>query len=343
MILLHTPTMTTSLALLPAPAAQPSTSTSSQSKQRPKLSLNTAQAQFRTFGKGSSLRLDTLSAVSPTIRNTFSNGYEPRPASASEPPSAKSWTADTPSSASTYNSTISTSSVSSLGLDSGRIPYSLPHNVKSILANSPLPPVVRHRTMKPMFPPAKRVSFAPFTEEIKTSKYTLAHSDIDSSSSTISSLSLDCHPSKIPEESKETETETEASQTMTLPSRTVSDSAQSPAKSTESSTKKAPSLGTNLTLPGRNCKRESPSDSESDGDECPVTPVAGRRKRRREWVWTLGPINGQKPAAEYVSEDLFNEDDPHNDNSFQTRPNDIGAEDTLASPASSEDSTMETR
>ncbi|KAK8258245.1 hypothetical protein IWZ00DRAFT_39415 [Phyllosticta capitalensis] len=215
MILLHTPTMTTSLALLPAPAAQPSTSTSSQSKQRPKLSLNTAQAQFRTFGKGSSLRLDTLSAVSPTIRNTFSNGYEPRPASASEPPSAKSWTADTPSSASTYNSTISTSSVSSLGLDSGRIPYSLPHNVKSILANSPLPPVVRHRTMKPMFPPAKRVSFAPFTEEIKTSKYTLAHSDIDSSSSTISSLSLDCHPSKIPEETSSTRT----TRTTTTPSK----------------------------------------------------------------------------------------------------------------------------
>ncbi|KAK8217745.1 hypothetical protein BKA81DRAFT_385481 [Phyllosticta paracitricarpa] len=332
--------MTTSVALLPTPTPPAS---SSQSKQRPKLSLNTAQAQFRTFGKGSSLRLDTLSAVSPTIRNTFSNGYEPRPASASETPSSKPWTADTPTSASTYNSTISTSSVSSLGLDSGRIPYTLPHNVKSILANSPLPPIVRHRTMKPMFPPAKRVSFrAPLTEEIKTSKYTLAHSDLESSSSTISSLSLDCHPSKTV---KSKELEPEASQTLTLPSRTVSEPAPNAPKAQEATKpKKTPSLAMNLSLPGRNCKRESPSDSESDGDECPVTPVAGRRKRRREWVWTLGPINGQKPPAEYVSEDLF-DDDPHSlkDKAFQTRPNDIGVDDSLASPAGSEDSSTEMR
>ncbi|KAK8169397.1 hypothetical protein IWX90DRAFT_175869 [Phyllosticta citrichinensis] len=299
--------MTTSLALLPPSSA-------AQSKQRPKLSLNTAQAQIRTFGKGSSLRLDTLSAVSPTIRNTFSNGYEPRPASASEPPSSSSpkpWSADTPTSASTYDSTISTSSASSLGLDSARIPYSLPHNVKSILANSPLPPVVRHRTMKPMFPPAKRVSFrAPLTEEIRTTKYTVAHSDLESSSSTISSLSLDCHPSKSAE-TKEPEPESEAPQIMNLPSRTVSELALDAEEASKPS--KSPSLAMNLSLPGRKCKRESPSDSESDGDECPQTPVAGRRKRRREWVWTLGPINGQKPPAD------------------------------LASPAGSEDSSTESR
>ena len=36
-------------------------------------------------------------------------------------------------------------------------------------------------------------------------------------------------------------------------------------------------------------KRE-PSDDEEDNDSCPATPVAGRRKRHRQWVWTLGPI-----------------------------------------------------
>jgi len=35
-------------------------------------------------------------------------------------------------------------------------------------------------------------------------------------------------------------------------------------------------------------KRES---SDEDSDTCPETPVAGRRKRRREWVWTLGPVD----------------------------------------------------
>jgi hypothetical protein len=47
--------------------------------ERPKLSLNTTMtlSHSRSFGKGStSLRLDTLSTVSPTMRNTFSNAYE---------------------------------------------------------------------------------------------------------------------------------------------------------------------------------------------------------------------------------------------------------------------------
>ena len=45
---------------------------------RPTLSINTSFStlQSRTFGKGSSLRLDTLSAVSPTVKNTYSNAYE---------------------------------------------------------------------------------------------------------------------------------------------------------------------------------------------------------------------------------------------------------------------------
>jgi hypothetical protein len=46
-------------------------------------------------------------------------------------------------------------------------------------------------------------------------------------------------------------------------------------------------------------KRDS-SESEDDSDTCPQTPVAGRRKRSRDWRWTLGKLPGdtQSPSSE---------------------------------------------
>jgi hypothetical protein len=68
--------MTTQLPIIPPPRQAPL---------RPKLSINTEQP--RILGKGASLRLETLSAVSPTVRNTFSNAYE-RPAPAPSTPNS---------------------------------------------------------------------------------------------------------------------------------------------------------------------------------------------------------------------------------------------------------------
>lgn len=42
------------------------------------------------------------------------------------------------------------------------------------------------------------------------------------------------------------------------------------------------------TTPQTGEKRES--SDEEDSDTCPATPVAGRRKRHRQWRWTLGPV-----------------------------------------------------
>ncbi|KAF4542956.1 uncharacterized protein LTHEOB_7210 [Lasiodiplodia theobromae] len=301
MIALHPPSMTTSLAILPpqaAPAVQPQ-----PAQRRPKLSLNTATVQHRSFGKGSSLRLETLSAVSPTARNTFSNGYEQQTLSAESK-------ADTPSSASTFNSSTSASSCSSLGSslgsDSAKVPYKLPHNVQSILSNSPLPPVHRHRTMssRPMFPATKRVSFRTnLTEDIVTTKYTMAHSDIASSSSTISSLALDTDAS-------EDVTATAPTATTTLPSRTAAKLDLQLSKPTLVQVTTAQHHSTERP---RCAKRESPSDSESDSDSCPATPVAGRRKRRREWKWTLGPVNGQQLDAKMLREEDEVDSDPDQD------------------------------
>lgn len=118
---------------------------------------------------------------------------------------------------------------------------------------------------KPMFPPAKKVGFkAPLTEEITTAKFTLRHSDIESSSSTISTLDLN--------ESAEERDE-----------RVVRE---------EKGEKKKSKEGKGATSPQTGEKRESSNDEEDDGDgeTYPTTPVAGRRKRHRQWRWTLGPV-----------------------------------------------------
>jgi len=39
-------------------------------------------------------------------------------------------------------------------------------------------------------------------------------------------------------------------------------------------------------------KRESSSDEEDESATCPATPVAGRRKRHRQWRWTIAPVGG---------------------------------------------------
>lgn len=124
-----------------------------------------------------------------------------------------------------------------------------------------------------MFPAAKRVAFkTPLTEEVKTEVYTVRHSDIESSSSTISTLEL-----SPPEPAKNGESSETSSQ--------------------HSQVKQA-SCGTS---PQRGQKRESEEDEDSD--ICPATPVAGRRKRDREWVWTLGPITTSEAAEGKRSEE----------------------------------------
>ncbi|KAF2689625.1 hypothetical protein K458DRAFT_413888 [Lentithecium fluviatile CBS 122367] len=283
-------TMTTSLPIISHPAALP---------QRPKLRLDTQQVC--TFGKSStSLRLDTLSAVSPTIRNTFSNAYEPAPGTAAGRPSkprlsidssCDTSSASTPSSATTLSSGLTSASTDSATIV---IPYKQPHNLTSILSNS-LARSLAPRKMapsRPLFPAEKKVSFrTPLEEEITTTKYTMAHSDLESSSSTISSLA------------STTSTESEASEVSISVETTSSDgpsspSIQSPAKSSSSAFSSLES-SPRPRGPRAGDKRDS---SESDSDSCPETPVAGRRKRRRNWVWTLGPVSSDKSTSASTSD-----------------------------------------
>lgn len=292
----HTPmsSSTMSLAILPsAPMAYNQSSgptllaPSPSPAKRPKLSLNTTNVPSSVFGKGStSLRLDTLSATSPTTRNTFRNAYDqaqsrqtinsrsskPRLAllatnvSNSDEQTSQIDREERNDSAASSTSTSST--VSSVDFSTAEVPYRVAYNVKSILVNSPIARkstrITSFAQSKPMFPATKKVAFkAPLTEDIQTTKYTMKHSDIESSTSTISTLELS-QPEKA---SVCNDEEIEKPQL----------------KDDEVEKKKVPSS------PHTGNKRES-SDEEDDSDSCPATPVAGRKKRHREWRWTLGPI-----------------------------------------------------
>ncbi|KAF2256958.1 hypothetical protein BU26DRAFT_558386 [Trematosphaeria pertusa] len=292
--------MTTSLPIIP----QRQTTL----PQRPRLRLDTQSTTHRY--KGSSLRLETLSAVSPTIRNTFSNAYEP-PASAapvlarpSKPRLSIDSTCKTSSESSTPSSAATpSSSLTSASTDSATIviPYKQPHNLTSILSNSPARALEPRRmaAARPLFPAEKKVSFrTPLEEEIKNVRYTLAHSDIESSQSTISSLSTAA--------SSESESSAASlSVAFTSSGEPSSPSVQSPSEPSSSSAFSSLEGSPRPKGPRAGDKRDS---SESESDSCPETPVAGRRKRRRDWRWTLGSLPSDKSTSSSASDAITSED-----------------------------------
>lgn len=306
----HTSATTTSamsLAILPSSPATysqpPLLSSKPSPSKRPKLSLNTSISP-PTFGKkATSLRLETLSATSPTIRNTFSNAHEEesklkgngskpkRPTLSNlstsniiscdnlSPSPSTSDHLDATSSSSTSTSANSISTTDSIPAS---VPYKLAYNATSILSNSPLPRSSSQRRTfaqtRPMFPVTKKVAFrAPLTEDITTEKFTMRHSDIESSNSTISTLELS---------PPEAESEGEATSKV-ADAKSEGDALKSQAKAAKQKSAPSPRAGD---------KRDS--SDEEDSDTCPATPVAGRKKRHREWVWTLGPIDSANASDE---------------------------------------------
>jgi hypothetical protein len=291
------PVDTMSLAILPShtPVSRPTAPI-----KRPKLSLNTASLPS-TFGKSTTgLRLDGPSIASPTARNTFSNAYgsqhvlspeamtphkdvriksrlcldtsvaptHQHTARSSSTDSCVSATSAT--SASTESSTSSTSTTDSFNKP---IPYRLPFNHHSILTNGPHGCLRRRKSFsstRPMFPSPKKVSFrTPLTEDIHNNIYTLAHSDIDFTSSSETALETlpSGHGHYVQQQQRKHK---RAAAAAALPIRTP-------------------------TSPACGDKRDSSSEDDSDSDICPSTPITRKSKKPREWVWTLGPINQITP------------------------------------------------
>lgn len=270
-----------------------STATSPSPSKRPKLSIDTSSVAPSSFGKkATSLRLETLSATSPTVRNTFSNAHEQKGSrlrltpiatnfsSSPEPATPFQLDDDVPTegprpTGSLASSGSSISSISDLSTQADdAVPYKLPFNHASILKNGPLSNEPRSTTSffaqsKPMFPAAKKVSFrAPLTEEVVTEKFTLRHSDIETvEDGSVSTLDLNEVKQDVGREDDAVEPQKEERMDAPLKVKTTS--------------------------PHTGDKRES-SDEEEDEEErdesYPTTPVAGRRKRHRQWRWTLGPV-----------------------------------------------------
>ncbi|KAG9696289.1 hypothetical protein KCU95_g5202, partial [Aureobasidium melanogenum] len=282
-----------SLSILPShtPVSRPTAPT-----KRPKLSLNTSSLPS-TFGKSTTgLRLDAPSIASPTARNTFSNAYgsqhvmspeamtphqDVRPKSRLCLDTSVAPTHQQPARSSSTDSCMSATSATSASTDSSisststadsfdkPIPYRLPFNHRSILTNGPHGCIRRRKSFsstRPMFPSPKKVSFrVPLTEDIRNELYTLAQSDVESASSSTSTLE-------------------------SLPS------GNGPYVQQQQKHKRAAALPIRTpTSPACGDKRDSSSEDESDSDICPSTPVTRRSKKPREWVWTLGPINQITP------------------------------------------------
>jgi len=124
-----------------------------------------------------------------------------------------------------------------------------------------------------MFPTPKKVAFrAPLVEEIRNIEYTLRHSDILSPSSGDSILELS-PPKKG--------TRKDASDYREEGAKLTADQAASP------------SVGTKI--------EHEDEDEEDESESVPATPVAGRRKRDRQWRWTLGPLSTSSQEAEKES------------------------------------------
>ena len=284
--------------------SRPSLTIPQERSLRPKLSLNTSldtTTQSRTFGKGSSLRVEALSAVSPTVRNTFSNAYRPpqtqSPATPDDtkPPSLRldvvSLKIDSPTSPEQHSlssATVSSASTTT-SLDVSYMAYTLPAHHQSILTNSSLPRPMRRRSAKPMFPTPKKVSFRqPLWEEIRTFTFTLAHSDIASEPDSLILMPQEpstSAPTIIVQQDSQSTSPVHMAQegnNIAIPRGGLSllklTTSPCPPNNPE---RQSHSLLASPWKPGH--KRDS-SISDSDSDSSLAhTPVAGRSKRRRQW------------------------------------------------------------
>ena len=316
-----------------------SRATIAQSK-RPQLTVNTNFGQERVFGKKStSLRLDAVSATTPTARNTLKNAYDslatvisasvtsprplfpqPQPCDGVAPSSPVSSGSTSPASSYVRTSqfgpasSASVSSVSSFGCLGAREPQYLTSQTPPSLYNKDSSLGGESVTIKMSAFAAsgrvrrlpKNVSFRdPLAEDIVTTKYTFAHSDIGSEDESPASATpvrrgsgmVEQHPSAGTYRHTQPPTAGATAEVSSLgPLPIPANSLPKDHRFMPINGSSIPNISSNRASNIRNSLKRDSDESGSDGDMCPQTPVSGRRKRRCEWVWTLGPI--EKAEAE---------------------------------------------
>ncbi|KAJ5476352.1 hypothetical protein N7475_002081 [Penicillium sp. IBT 31633x] len=271
---------------------------------RPKLTLQTT-ALPRTFGSsttGLSFSFAAASAASPTVRNTFKNAYE-----VTSPSSATT----SPSRANRFSKPTSPYVLhQNNNLFNHRSPYQLTLGVRSILRNSPLESASRRRSgsisaggngpngagsRRVFFPAKKQVSYRfPLEEEICTERYTAQHLDLVTAEAV---QSTQTPPETCPADSKPEQAPTEEKQD----SDSSNPSSSETSASGDDTSADEGMRGTSLSKTERKKRRTMRAERqvravalldgfEADGSSTPQTPRQPRVKRRREWKWTLGPI-----------------------------------------------------
>ncbi|EFW21508.1 conserved hypothetical protein [Coccidioides posadasii str. Silveira] len=310
-------TTNTMLAVAP-PSIPPSPILNTNGVQkRPKLSLQTSCLPV-TFGNsttGLSLNHSASCSPSPTVKNTFRNAYDayrhtpsPAPTLRAEPctkdPKPTSKQEALPANYSRHSH--------------DELPYQLPLGIRGILRNSPIVASSLRRASlsatsvngsgngrRALFPAKKRVHYrCPIDEEIKTVRFIAKHSDLTSPSG------YSCSSSS-------------ASSSSSSEGESASDSSESSGASDEDSTSTHKETG-GTSSPGKR-KKHARSMRQiraaglrdrvpcpDDDVETPQTPVNRRRKRQRQWRWTLGPIKDGHvlPSRDDGSNAAVQETDP---------------------------------
>ncbi|KAJ5871712.1 uncharacterized protein N7529_004065 [Penicillium soppii] len=265
---------------------------------RPKLTLQTTSLP-RTFGSsttGLSFSFAGAPTASPTVRNTYKNAYD-----VASPSSATT----SPSKATRFNTKPTSPYIHSNNNIFTRNSYQQPLGVRSILRNSPLEPATRRRgsisaggngpsagTRRVFFPAKKQVSYRfPLEDEIKTERYTAQHLDLVREAvqhELDTKPPLETRPAGSKPEQKEKEDSDSSFPSETSASDTSADETSCDTSLTKTERKKRRTMQIE-----RQVRAVALLDGfEADGSSTPQTPRQPRAKRRREWKWTLGPVDG---------------------------------------------------
>lgn len=257
---------------------------------KPKLTLQTSSLP-RTFGRSTTGLSLSLATASPTVSNTFKNAYEPCPPSA------------IPTTSSSTPSPIKTSTPFKHSRQpSFNNPYQQPLGIKSILRNSPLDSTSHRRSVsigggngasgsrRVFFPTKKQVTFRQsLEEEIRTVHYVARHSDLLAEESDPNNQKKEQEQKQeqpVPEGS-DSDSDSNSSQ---APSDSGSDDDQTGSLS-KSERRKRKSLSAERQV--RAAALLDGLEGDAYGISTPQTPRQGRVKRRREWKWTLGPVEAR--------------------------------------------------
>ncbi|KAJ5759141.1 hypothetical protein N7520_006297 [Penicillium odoratum] len=275
---------------------------------RPKLTLQTTSLP-RTFGTsttGLSRSCTVAPGASPTVGNTFKNAYDiTTPASATSSPSKG------PSHRFTNNKPLSPYVHAPNNNNPFNYrPYQLPLGVRSILRNSPLDTASRRRSgsisagassgpggagaRRVFFPAKKEVSYRiPLEEEIRTERYTAHHLDLvhEEEEENAKKVAVQQHVTRGPEPQPRNSTDSDANQSLSESSTSDEASAdEGMPKSTLSKLERKKRRTMRTERQVRAVALLDGLESDQYNSSTPQTPQ-GRVKRRREWKWTLGPIN----------------------------------------------------